>query len=223
MTRSTLATLLISLREQYEKTPLEIIEDALDSNDPLQQINLSPLLIKISKLKPETAGLSINEIANLGNLLEYAMVTSTAIQNWVKRDIKELIGAPMHGKKYSIDQAAILFIVEDLKVVLDFESIRKALTMVFNNPADRSDDIIDPVYFYKGYADIFCHLYKQDLNDQLEKRIEAKVQQFILSLNIDPIHHEKVKKLLSISVLSIFSSCFHSKAKSLMQKTILES
>ena len=37
------------------------------------------------------------------------------MQNWVKRDIKEMIGSPQKGKKYSIEQAALLFIVEDLK------------------------------------------------------------------------------------------------------------
>jgi hypothetical protein len=229
LTRSTLASLLISLRERYDKTPLEIIEEACKSNqlntsvkgksDSFHLTSLSPLLTKLSKLKPESAGLSINEIASLGNLLEFAMVTSTAIQNWVKRDIKELIGSPMHGKKYTIDQAAILFIVEDLKVVLDFDSIRKALTMVFNNPADRSDDIIDPVYFYKGYSDIFCQLYKQDLNEQLEVIIEEKALHFINSLDIDPTHHETVKNLLSISVLAIFSSCFQTKAKNIMKST----
>ena len=36
------------------------------------------------------------------------------MQNWVKRDIKEMIGSPQK-KKYSIEQAALLFIVEDLK------------------------------------------------------------------------------------------------------------
>lgn len=227
LTRNTLANLLLALREKREKTPRDILEEALAGKQSTELISRSelPLILeKIARLKPDSAGLSINDIAAIGNLLEYAMVTSTAIQNWVKRDVKELIGAPMNGKKYTIDQAAILFIVEDLKVVLDFDSIRKALTLIFNNPTDRTDDIIDPVYFYKGYADIFNNLQSKTTVSQLEleSEIEKAAQHFIDKENIDHMHKMTVKNLLSLSVLSIYSSLYQSRAKKYMKKTILK-
>ena len=80
------------------------------------------------------------------------------MQNWVKRDIKEMIGSPQKGKKYSIEQAALLFIVEDLKTALDFESIRKLLRLIVNDPADRSDDLINPVHLYGAYSSLFEEL-----------------------------------------------------------------
>lgn len=46
------------------------------------------------------------------------------MQNWVKRDIKRNDWLSSKREKYSIEQAALLFIVEDLKTALDFESIR---------------------------------------------------------------------------------------------------
>ncbi|WP_078547957.1 DUF1836 domain-containing protein [Litchfieldia alkalitelluris] len=231
LSRSTLVELLITLRENTEQSPIETLKTAWETNLQKKHLgsgftsfslsNLPPVLAKVGRLKPESAGLSINDIAHLGNLLEFAKVTSTAIQNWVKRDIKELIGPPMLGKKYSIDQAAILFIVEDLKMVLDFESIRKVLTLVFNNPIDRTDDIIDPVMFYKGYSDIFKEIYQSDQIERLETVIEERALQFINSANIDHSNKETVKNLLSLAVMAIFTSCYQSKARLYLRKTIL--
>ena len=43
-------------------------------------------------------GLSTNEIVEFGNLCELTSLKSTAIQNWIKRDIKDMIGHPELGK-----------------------------------------------------------------------------------------------------------------------------
>ena len=80
------------------------------------------------------------------------------MQNWVKRDIKRNDWLSSKGKKYSIEQAALLFIVEDLKTALDFESIRKLLRLIVNDPADRSDDLINPVHLYVAYSSLFEEL-----------------------------------------------------------------
>ena len=66
--------------------------------------------------------------------------------------------ALLKRKKYSIEQAALLFIVEDLKTALDFESIRKLLRLIVNDPADRSDDLINPVHLYGAYSSLFEEL-----------------------------------------------------------------
>ncbi len=66
--------------------------------------------------------------------------------------------ALLKREKYSIEQAALLFIVEDLKTALDFESIRKLLRLIVNDPADRSDDLINPVHLYVAYSSLFEEL-----------------------------------------------------------------
>lgn len=76
-------------------------------------------------------GLSLQEIAALGALIEYSTISITAMQNWVKRDFKEYLGAPREGKKYSINQAAILFMIEDLKSSLDFRAFANCFACCF--------------------------------------------------------------------------------------------
>ena len=71
--------------------------------------------------------------------------------------------ALLKRKKYSIEQAALLFIVEDLKTALDFESIRKLLRLIVNDPADRSDDLINPVHLYGAYSSLFEELNRDCL------------------------------------------------------------
>src|SRR5581483_9440841 len=100
-------------------------------------------------------GFSLNEIGALGNQIEHTSFSVTALQNWVKRDLKDMIGAPQRGKKYSIEQAALLFIVEDLKTALDFDSIRKLLSLIVNDPSDRDDDLISPIRLYAAYSSLF--------------------------------------------------------------------
>lgn len=77
------------------------------------------------------------------------------MQNWVKRDFKEYLGSPREGKKYSINQAAMLFIIDDLKAALDFESIRQLFRVLFLVPERDDDDLVEPAQLYHGYAELF--------------------------------------------------------------------
>lgn len=126
----------------------------------------------------EEVGLTMSNIVWLGNQLESANYTEPALKNWVKREIKEYIGAPQIGRKYSIQQAALLFIVKDLKVLLDFEAIRKVLGSIFNNPVEREDDIISPLNFYQGYACLYEQLM-QKTNLLTENNIKSEIEQFL--------------------------------------------
>lgn len=159
LTRNEMATLLLSLRGWNTKKPLGILQEAwakshkkdIESGQSVTAFittALSPIFEKLIKIEDTDVGFSLNEIVALGNQIENTSFSVTAMQNWVKRDIKEMIGSPQKGKKYSIEQAALLFIVEDLKTALDFESIRKLLRLIVNDPADRSDDLINPVHLY---------------------------------------------------------------------------
>lgn len=194
-------------------------ESITDGHD---QIGLLPILQKLKRTRNNTYGFSLNEIATIGNQIEYAGVTSTAVQNWVKRDIKDLIGPPLHGKKYSIDQAVIILIVEDLKMVLDFDSIRKILTLVFNNLADRHDDLIDPVSFYGGYANIFEKLissaHKDNPTDQWIKNEALLFIENHCTLQLE--EKEIIQNVMVLAVHSVHASVYKLKAQHYLQTTL---
>lgn len=153
LTRLEMAKLMYSLKGQLDISPLAIVLKSADMtvDEAEHHIKIPEFIIRYERKKQKTEhGLSTNEIVELGNLCELTSLKSTAIQNWIKRDIKDLMGHPELGKKYSIDQAVILLIVRDLKSVYDFETIRPILKMIFNTITDRSDDIVSPLRFMKA-------------------------------------------------------------------------
>ncbi|WP_113927315.1 DUF1836 domain-containing protein [Bacillus sp. P14.5] len=170
LSRKNMADLLLSLNNSAEESPLMVLQNAWTSSheDKIKDgltlnafisTEMPAIFEKFIKTDNEDIGFSINEIVSLGNQIEFANLSPSAVQNWVKRDIKELIGSPQLGRKYTVDQAVILFIVEDLKAALDFESIRKVLTLIFNNPEDRTDDMVNPVDLYSAYASVFDKIH----------------------------------------------------------------
>lgn len=208
--------LLYTLNGESNKYP-SIVEKLLD--DPLYtRAQFPAFLLKLKKKRTkQEIGLSTNEIVVLANLCELTSLTSTSIQNWIKRDVKELIGAPELGKKYSIEQVAILLIVKDLKSIFDFENIRNLLTVVFNTISDRSDDLMSPLVFYEIYATILDsleHLPSISLNNNLlEKRIHQEINKFskhflILKQN----ECERIKNVILVTVLSVYASHLQTRA-----------
>lgn len=198
--RYIMADFLLCFTERQEERRISILEKVWlnkeEKNSPVPDIFIKA--IKNSQKGP--IGFSINEIVTLSNHIEFTNFSSTAVQNWVKREMRELIGSPQHGKKYTVEQAAILLIVEDLKASLDLDSIRQILTLIFNNPADRSDDIIGPVHFYAGYASIFEKLHHENI---------------LLAKNKDSIHHEIEQFILqeAQSVMELYKSLNEQEAK----------
>lgn len=178
---------------------------------------LPPIYEKLIRTTKKEIGLSLNEIVALGNQIEYSAFSTTAVQNWVKRDMKELIGSPQQGKKYSIDQATILYIVEDLKTVLDFESICNLLKINFNNIEDRNDDVINPLHFYSIYASVFEELHqmnehlwsdtdfwKRRKEEDMLKHVEERIDWYISSLTmIDETNREAVKNSILVAVTAV--------------------
>ncbi|MEC1239022.1 DUF1836 domain-containing protein, partial [Bacillus paralicheniformis] len=163
LTRLEMAKLMYALKGQLDVSPLAILLRSADlaPDEPEDNLDIPEFIVRYERKKPKTEhGLSTNEIVELGNLCELTSLKSTAIQNWIKRDIKDLMGHPELGKKYSIDQAVILLIVRDLKSVYDFETIRPILTTVFNTITDRSDDVVSPLRFYEGYARVLDYVYR---------------------------------------------------------------
>ncbi|MBE4909493.1 DUF1836 domain-containing protein [Bacillus luteolus] len=186
-----------------------------------EQIGLLSILKKFKRRGNSTYGFSLNEIATIGNQIEFAGVTSTAVANWVKRDVKDLIGSPLNGKKYSIDQAVIILIVEDLKMVLDFDSIRKVLSLVFNNLEDRHDDLIDPVSFYNGYAFIYDKVSQTTLGTSDKTRVEKEAHKYIEDhCTLQPQEQEIVKNVMVLAIFAVHASAYKMRAHHYLQTTL---
>lgn len=205
--RSDMARLLLALKGESRQTPLELLNQLGFGHDGPE--NALPDIIK--NHKPFPRGLSTNEIVALAKLCELTSLKSTSIQNWIKRDIKELIGAPELGKKYSIEQAAILLIVRDLKSVFDFDTIRQLLMSLFNTLSDRSDDLISPLTYYAAYGEILermesitvFSLSEHEMEEEISKKIETSRDLF------QDISNElwlQVKNILTVTVLSVIAS-----------------
>ncbi len=165
-------------------------------------------------------GLSLNEIVQLGNQVQFSHLSPTAVQNWVKRDVKDLIGTPRQGKKYTVEQAATLFIVEDLKASLDFDSIRRILKLVFNNPSDHSDDIVDPLELYSAYGAIFDEIVQLE-DGNIEKLVQDKAHLKLSrfpGLNLE--ERKMVEHVMATAVFTVFTARYQSFVKKHLTATL---
>lgn len=223
LTRKQMTSLLYSLKGQLNQPPSAILENAFGESNLVKNIHdqkIPRFLLKNKRLINREIGLSTNEIVSLANLCELTSLKSTSIQNWIKRDIKELIGAPELGKKYSIEQTAMLLIVKDLKTTFEFEKIRNILTIVFNTLSDRSDDLINPITFYEIYAlvlnslDTLPSLSDHALEDFIISQIESLPK--FKSLSID--QWEPIKNVLVITVLAVLASHMQARSHTYLDK-----
>lgn len=248
LTRKDMSQLLISLTGQPGKSPKAILREIWlksrreqpgesRSFDAYVGASISPILAKVMEINPaQEAGLSLSDIVALGGQIEYNHFAVTAVQNWVKRDLKEIIGSPRLGKKYSFQQAAILFIIEDLRAALDLESIRKLLLRVFRHCDSDADDLIHPVDFYAAYSGLFEELDPN--NDQvldlpgspgrdfkhdhlMEALVKKKADDFAASLpELSPQEREAVRNCMVIAMLSVQTAYFQSLAKRYFQASM---
>jgi hypothetical protein len=228
LSRKNVADLLLSLKGQTDSTPLEVLQDSWSTThkkekNPFISSGFPSIFEKILKSKKIEFGFSLNEIVSLANQIEYTTLSSSAVQNWVKRDIKELVGSPLLGKKYTVEQAATLLIVKDLKASLDFESIRKILTLVFNNPEDRSDDIIDPIDLYSAYSSVFDKVHHQpvpqvksagSMNDWMDQFIKDECDAILPSFkNLNEENLNIVLNVLLVTALTVQAAYYQSATK----------
>ncbi|MBN3522775.1 DUF1836 domain-containing protein [Paenibacillus apiarius] len=256
ITRKKMSELLMSLQpadnivSEQSRTPQAILQEGweefkqqligLDTTaSPLLPAALPPIYEKLMRGRSHKEGLSLNEIAALGNQVEYSNFSITSIQNWVKRDIKDFIGSPRLGKKYSLQQAALILIVEDLRATLHFDAIRSLLALLFMNPEHDEDDVIHPLDFYASYAALYEELDRN--NDQvldvhghdplrlrhdhmLEMIISKKADDYLS--NLDPqrrchCHHHLIRNALVIAITSVQTTYFQYVSKKYMNATLL--
>ncbi|MFS8214025.1 DUF1836 domain-containing protein [Paenibacillus polymyxa] len=255
LTRRDMAHLLLAMEGRRELQPLAVLQDAWrrthshlarsGSTIPtFLYTDVTPVLDKIIKGK-HSAAFSLQEIVSLGQLVEYSHVSLASMQNWVKRDFKEFLGAPKIGKKYSVNQAAILLIVEDLKSCLDFESIRQLFHILFQQPEDDTDDLIQPVDLYAAYSTLFEEL---DANgDQLldvavagfakdngisvkgQQRQESATEELLVQAadqytsrlqHLTPNQCEAVRNTLLVAAVAVQNSYFLSMARRYVNATL---
>lgn len=219
--RSTIVELLMSLKGISDATPNDILLQSPAMDENYQLLNFLKKFRKGNE-KGER-GVSSNEIVLLGNLGDFPSLTSTSVQNWVKRDVKELIGPPELGKKYSAEQTALLLIVKDLKTIFDFETIRSLLMKVFNTISDRQDDLISPLKFYRLYTEVLDKI----TNVQLEKNSELEnilYKETKKQLQNEPLSDEQLDKICQVAVvavLAVLTSFFKSKAAHYVNEKLL--
>ncbi|EPE61468.1 hypothetical protein L479_02159 [Exiguobacterium sp. S17] len=132
-------------------------------------------LRKIHLFHIEKNGLSINQIVALANTLTGEHLSATTIQNWTKREVRKIIGVPRVGKKYSLQQATIIYLLDDLKHLFSLEETSSLLALIFNNPDRDEDDLISPIDFYRLYAEYAKSTSPIEMLDTRAKRSIEKM------------------------------------------------
>ncbi|MCM3782720.1 DUF1836 domain-containing protein [Neobacillus mesonae] len=236
LTRSEMAQLLLSIEGQHKETPLIMLQKAWNKHHEDDVMNgntlpaflstsLPPIMEKLIKGN-RAAGFSLQEIASLGQMIEYSNVSLTSMQNWVKRDFKEYLSSPKVGKKYSIHQASLLFIIDDLKSVLDFDSIRHLFEGVFNHPEREDDDLISPLKLYSAYADLFEQLtgqHEQTIHTdkiaevEIRSAAEAMAGQFT---HLSEKQRLMIRNILFIGTLSIQTTYLYCLSRRYLNATL---
>jgi len=241
LTRKEMAKLLFSLKEDGLESPVQILKDGWfkrhsqltkeEAVNAFMSTSLPPIFEKIIKSGKGQGTFSINEIVELGSQIEHSEFKLTAVQNWAKRDAKEIIGSPDEGKKYSAYQAAILFIIGDLKTVLDFTAIKNLLQKLFHKNGDNKVDVINPLDLYLAYSTIFEDLdpdgdqmiEAEDVDPglariqkekTLEALIEKKAKEYVENLkNLKDEEKKLVQNTIAVTTLTIQISFLQSLAK----------
>ncbi|MBW4080547.1 DUF1836 domain-containing protein [Paenibacillus sp. S150] len=239
LSRIEMSQLLLSLKGAVERKPLHILQDAWSKFHPEEaergaslpaflSTEIPPILQKLIK-GGSVKGLSLGEIATLGHLIEYSTLSSTSMQNWVKRDFKEYLGSPREGKKYSFNQAALLFMIDDLKASLDFESIRHLFRMLFLAPERDDDDLVEPAQLYLAYAELFEEIKnspvtpvlgiadrsaQQAYSTKADKVLKVSLGNMMLRLNhLTKSQRHAVRNMLMIAAISVQTCYFQALAR----------
>ncbi|HEX3015323.1 MAG TPA: DUF1836 domain-containing protein [Desulfobacteria bacterium] len=111
------------------------------------------------------------QVVDVANLVTSNELTSTHIQNWVRR---KYIPNPVK-KKYSRDQVANILLINELRSILSLEQVSQLLAFVNLDPLETSDDRISPAKLYRHYGEIFDGAKEewQKSLQQLEQEVQA--------------------------------------------------
>ncbi|ANE46188.1 hypothetical protein SY83_07785 [Paenibacillus swuensis] len=227
-TRKEMSRLLSTLGQDSKISPLSVIQEIWRSRH-LQDMaqgnsmsafistSLPPVIEKM--IKSQTApAFSLHEIVALGAQIEYTQFSVTSVQNWVKRDFKSFIGPPEAGKKYSLQQVSLFFIIEDLRSTLHYDEIRKLFQFLFQPMSEQEKTCVSPLNFYNAYADLFEKLddryrnYKgsqTDLVYKWDRMLSELAEEYVASLpERDVNSNEILQNALHVALISVHTSCF---------------
>lgn len=234
LTRRQMAELLLSLSGRRAESPIQIVQDAwrkehrdqVDSGMALPAFLSTDWPAVLEKLIKGQGikGVSLQEAATLGARVEYSSLSITAMQNWVKRDFKPFFESPKAGKKYSLEQAALLYIIDDLKASLDFESIRQLFERLFGCVEEgRCRPLLGALEFYLAYSSIFEDMdadgdqildsgpeQSGDGAASLEARVREAAKAYIGGLErLSELERVTLENMLLIAVFSVQAAYFH--------------
>lgn len=259
ITRAEMAKLLLSLQGEGETQPINLIASLMNSEykkeNHKSEDDLMGLLLKIFNTNPlssvftsaatmimnkfqeketdknvgSAVGFSLNEIVTLGNMIQYSSFSHTTLQNWIKRDVKEIIGSPHVGKRYSVRQATLLFIINDLRNLLDYDFINKQLTYFLRDPKSDKDDLIDPLQLYLLYSNLYEEVIKEvpqvpalskfNVLEYIDVLINKKTEETIQKSDLI-LKNDVITTFIKLSVRSLFISYLMSETEK--QKKMIE-
>ncbi|GKU78325.1 DUF1836 domain-containing protein [Paenibacillus sp. L3-i20] len=224
LTRQELAFLLLALEENCPHKATEILQNSWNKN----RVVLPSIVEKLMRCS-ERKGFSLHEIADLGNLLEFSTLSATSMQNWVKRDFKLYFSCPMAGKKYSLKQAAMLLMIDDLKSNLDFETIRRLFSILFE-PSRKEEqstgNLVSPLVLFSTYSTMYEELdglkIGRTMNvDTMEGIIlENAVGAAYNMKSLTAEQQAALCNILFVAVISIQSAYFQSLARRYCQEIL---
>lgn len=225
LSRFELAHVLLSLGGMGEKSPSDILFGAwmrADGNADPERLPPGPLPSIAEKLMRcgVRKGFSLHEISDLGKLLEFSTLSASAMQNWVKRDFKPYFECPGAGKKYSLDQTALLLMIDDLKANLDFDSIRRLFAIMFQSAG------LSPLSVFAFYSGMYEELNRQQAWDSLNTELLEKTvrEQAAQTANTVPDltadQREAVRNFLFVAVISVQAAKLQALARRYCQATL---
>ncbi|QNK54464.1 DUF1836 domain-containing protein [Paenibacillus sp. PAMC21692] len=237
LTRAEVGHLLMAMESGGQEQPADIMQKAWSARSQTRRLSDHPVLseplpaIAMKLMKSGTPkGLSLHEIAELGQLVEFASPSATSMQNWVKRDFKSIFVCPQAGKKYAPGQAALLYMIDDLKSSLDFESIRNLFAILFGKPDCREGSsakpFIEPVALYKSYAALYEEMKVLGrsgvrIGSQLEEHVRMRADKAanLLALGTEP-EREALRNFLLVAVISVQSAYCQALARRYSEATL---
>lgn len=200
---------------------------------PVLSEPLPPIAMKLMK-SGGRRGLSLHEVAELGQLVEFASPSSTSMQNWVKRDFKSFFVCPQAGKKYSPGQAALLYMIDDLKSSLDFDSLRGLFGILFGKPegghaaapTEKPKPIITPIALYACYAELYEEIKSlgrqgSRSGDQLEEAVRIRADKTAAQLSLrTKLEREALRNMLLVAVISVHTAYCQTLARRYSEATL---
>ncbi len=233
-TRKDMATLLLSLQvgKTEAKSPRAVIQDVWRANHERELAQgssmsafvstaLPPIIEKMIK-SDDRPTFSLHDIVSLGTQIEYTHFSITSVQNWVKRDFKEFIGHAEEGKKYSLQQVALFFIIEDLRSTLDYDTMRKFFQIIFqfSGQNDEVSHLVQPLDFYSSYAELFEQLDERyrnyggertDFVYKWDQMINEVAEDYVADKgDLSNEQKEALQTAIHVALTSVHTSCFQS-------------